>query len=132
MIKNDLFLKKTWFFLSLFKICIGLLFVNYPALIQEYLYPHCVLLGGEIGLIQMGWIHISIGFWSGTLLYVFPASLPYLLSLGLLWSLTLFKDLWSLWSLVSWQNGWGWLWHLVHVGICLGVWIQIQYCRDKT
>ena len=117
------FWRKTALFLSVLEICLGLIMAHYPALAQEYLYPRSVLLGGEIGLIQMGWIHVGIGFWSGWCLYEYSHDESNLLfTLRSIWSVLLFKDLWSLLYLVSWQHGWGSMWHGLHLGVCLLMW----------
>ena len=130
--KNEPIFRKFWFFCGFFELCIGLIFVGYPALVMEYLYPHYTLLGVELSLIQIGWMHVGLGFWNTYLLYQFTHLPSVLASLSLIWSISLFKDLWSIWWLISWQVGWGGVWHLIHIGLCAGLWIQLKRSSVKS
>lgn len=124
--KNWPFFRKFWVFWGFFELCTGLIFVGYPALIMEYLYPHCIFLGIGLSVIQIGWMHVGLGFWTAYFLLRPESNRFSLATLGLIWSMSIFKDLWSVWSLVSWREGWGGIWHLIHIGLCISIWIQIK------
>ena len=110
--------------MSFFELIIGLLFVYLPGLTQEYLYPHCAHVSSELALIQMGWIYVGMGFWSISLLYNSISSeadcFPFT-SLSLIWSLPLFKEIWSICYLVSWQFGWGGFFHSLQIALIIGI-----------
>ena len=143
VMKNDIIFKFFGFFLSGVECLTGLIFVSYPALIQEHLYPQSVLAGGEIGLIQMGWIHVGIGFWSGWgmvwLRLHNGKSIRHVqstLSILPLWSIGVFKDLWSLLYLVKIDH-WGGLWHGLHllfagVGIFYLYWLGNKGQKENS
>ena len=124
--KNWPFFRKFWFFWGIFELCTGLVFVGYPALVVEYLYPHYAFLGVGLSIIQIGWIHVGVGFWNTYLLCNPKIQSTTLASLGLIWSVSIFKELWSLWWIVSWHTGWGGIWHIIHIILCIGIWIQIK------
>ena len=113
-----------WSFLELM---IGLLFVYFPGLAQEYLYPHYAHISGELALIQMGWIYVGVGFGSVSLLYKSKPSMSTLASLRLVWSLPLFKEIWSIWHLVSWDSGWGSVWHSLQLASVAFIWFYSLY-----
>ena len=110
-----------WRTLCIFDVICGLIWVMAPGLVQEYLYPQWPLVGGLIGLSQVGLLRVSRGL------------------IGLIKSDDLILWLWalwvpySLWSALSLSHLGPLLvyWHLGHLSVSLiAVWRLAHTERD--